>query len=435
MPSTRSPAALRLVAALASAGALLTACDRPAPAEATPTDASPVEGAAKPDTMTAAGTRWTHLATAVASTCGARDSGWIYCTASSITPVARDTSGRLRAFNPPPGGVAAFTNAASDSPCVLGLDGIVQCWSGDGWRAPFTEDHRFARLAGGSREGCALTAAGAPWCWWWEGGPRNQTFVLTAITGAPPLVEIEYGYYFACGLTRDGAAYCWTLGPVRATTGQLGDGLVEGRTTAAPVKSDLRFASLALGVMHACGLTAAGEAWCWGSNMGNALGVPREPARDGCGVGTVAAAAPYSWATHWCTTPQRVETDLRFRALAASAERTCGLTADGRAYCWGANRERALGVATVADGTCRLLGPLSEATPCTPRPVAVEGDLRFAALVPDRGGYHQCAVGLDGRASCWGAVDPTGRPTAPYEMDDGTRSPSSARPIALPEPR
>ena len=423
MQLTSFPAALLLAAALAGA------CDQPAALVATPTDGAAGQGGATTPRDTVTGTRWLQLATYVGRTCGVRDSGRVFCTAdTNSTPAPRALPAR------PGGAAAAISYASSGTPCTLGDEGVIQCWVGDRWSAPFTEDHRFAQIDGGPDTGCALTAAGAPWCWWFEGTSRNPIFRFVAIGGAPPLTQIQYGYYFACGLARDGAAYCWTLGPVRGTAGQLGDGTLDARTTAAPVKTDVRFASLALGSLHACGRTAAGEVWCWGSNMGNALGVPRDVAREGCGTGELAAAAPFSWATHWCTTPQRVETTLRFRALSAASERTCGLTDDGTAYCWGANQGLTLGVATVADGACRLLGPTSGPTPCTARPTAVSGGLRFAVLARDRGGYHQCAVTESGRAYCWGAVRPDGRPALLVRLDDGSVVNATAQPVALADP-
>lgn len=63
-----------------------------------------------------------------------------------------------------------------------------------------------------------------------------------------------------------------------------------------------------------CGLTAAGEAWCWGRNYSGELG------ND--------TAAPSQ-------IPVRVVTDARFTRLAQRA--TCGLGADGKAWCWGGN--------------------------------------------------------------------------------------------------
>jgi alpha-tubulin suppressor-like RCC1 family protein len=74
------------------------------------------------------------------------------------------------------------------------------------------------------------------------------------------------------------------------------------------------FTTLQSGQLHTCGLTAQGEAWCWGQNYGGELG-------DGT----------YSTAQ----VPVRVQATVRFASLTHRA--TCALTADGQAWCWGSN--------------------------------------------------------------------------------------------------
>ena len=56
--------------------------------------------------------------------------------------------------------------------------------------------------------------------------------------------------------------YCWGLG----SSGQLGDGQGGGAHTQAvptPLADAPEFAAVRAGAMHTCGLTAAGEAYCW----------------------------------------------------------------------------------------------------------------------------------------------------------------------------
>lgn len=70
----------------------------------------------------------------------------------------------------------------------------------------------------------------------------------------------------------------------------------------------MAFTALGAGGDNTCGLTAAGEAYCWGNNWSGRLGVGDQAAR--------AAPAP-------------VMGGLRFRALAAGGSHTCGVTAEG----------------------------------------------------------------------------------------------------------
>ena len=80
--------------------------------------------------------------------------------------------------------------------------------------------------------------------------------------------QIGSGSKHACGLTAAGAAWCWGLNP----GGQLGDGTQDPSLTPRAVSGGHLFASLAAhGPSHACALTAEGTAWCWGANGQGAL--------------------------------------------------------------------------------------------------------------------------------------------------------------------
>lgn len=88
--------------------------------------------------------------------------------------------------------------------------------------------------------------------------------------------------------------------------------------------------------------------------------------------------------------PTPVVGDLRFAALALTFTRTCGVTTDGRAFCWGANPRSDL---------IRGLRNLQESARGTPVPVAEER--RFIAI----GVGRDYACGITGQRAlyCWGA--------------------------------
>jgi alpha-tubulin suppressor-like RCC1 family protein len=77
---------------------------------------------------------------------------------------------------------------------------------------------------------------------------------------------------------------------------------------------------------------------------------------------------------------------LSFRMISAGALRSCGVTTDDRAYCWGQNGNGALG-----DGTT---------TNPRKRPSLVVGGLHFRQV--SVGDNHICGVTTDDRAYCWG---------------------------------
>ena len=106
---------------------------------------------------------------------------------------------------------------------------------------------------------------------------------LHGISGPDPLLDLGIsltvnGDKHSCGLTSDGAVYCWgefdrgQLG--RSVTDPVSDpptgvgevGLPE------PVVGNLGFATLAAGEQHTCGVSRTGDTYCWGANGSGQLG-------------------------------------------------------------------------------------------------------------------------------------------------------------------
>jgi alpha-tubulin suppressor-like RCC1 family protein len=108
-------------------------------------------------------------------------------------------------------------------------------------------------------------------------------------------------------------------------------------------------------------------------------------------------------------------TPLAFRQVSAGASHSCGVTADDRAYCWGFNFTGQLGIGT-------MTGPERCGDwPCSTRPVAVFGGLRFREV--SAGATYTCGVTTDDRAFCWGY-------NAEGQLGDGTTA-TSLTPVAL----
>lgn len=89
----------------------------------------------------------------------------------------------------------------------------------------------------------------------------------------------------------------------------------------------------------------------------------------------------------------------------------CGVTTNDRAYCWGLGDYGQLGYGTLEEPeTCNT-------NPCSTRPVAVLGGLRFRSV--SAGDRHSCGVTTENRAYCWGRGsegqlgdgNPSGSPT------------------------
>jgi len=212
----------------------------------------------------------------------------------------------------------------------------------------------------------------------------ESTAPVTVLPSAPVTFNsISPGYYFTCGLTPVGKAYCWGQNP----SGELGIGvhtpLSEWTPTAVgpvAVSGNLTFASISVGGWHVCGLTTDGSVYCWGLSNFKQVGQSSASDIQSCEFG------PQSYAP-CATAPTRVTGVPAFRALYAGGLLTCALTPDGTAYCWGGDRYGQLG-----DGG----GVTAHGLP----PTRVATTLTFASL--SAGFRHVCGLTTDGKAYCWG---------------------------------
>jgi alpha-tubulin suppressor-like RCC1 family protein len=173
-------------------------------------------------------------------------------------------------------------------------------------------------------------------------------------------------------------AYCWGNGPVISgpfvsnstefSICQQTDGSHLEPCTEIPqrVSGGIVLRSIEGGLRHVCGLTAAGEAYCWGANDSGQLG-------DGTRT----------------TTPAQVRAapGLVFRSISAGVSGTCGIAISGITYCWGSSSRGELGVAP-------------SAAPPAGTPVAMSFPSEVAQVVSVD--QYNCALTTDGRAFCAG---------------------------------
>ena len=257
----------------------------------------------------------------------------------------------------------------------------------------------FASVSVGDSLTCAVTTDAGAECW---GANQigqigngtissNATPIPSRVFGTANFTSITVGGRHACGLSGAGIAYCWG----DDSFGQLGDARFVNSTTPIPVvtsaQTPLLFASLSAGYMHTCGLTAAGAAFCWGDNSRGQLGT---------GGASTALPAPVAGGLTFTVLSAGLDTSRSAASQLAGALRssfTCGLSG-GAAYCWGAG----IGAAST--------------------PTLVGGGLSFTQL--SAGGAHACGLTQDGTAYCWG-----------YDGDDqlgnGPGPSSSVTPVAV----
>jgi len=218
-------------------------------------------------------------------------------------------------------------------------------------------------LSTGWNDTCGL-AAGTAYCWGENpgaGGSAPVTPTPTALQADSAFATLEASVGFVCGLTAGGTPMCWGVNAL----GQLGTGDDSQSTTPRTVRGGLTLRSLGSGSGHTCGLTSAGAAFCWGLNSSGQLGTGDTTssltpvaaatgmvfaALDGGGTTTCGLLAADS--TAWCwgdgaLAPVAVSGGLHFRLITVGDRHVCGLAADGRAYCWGANERGQLGDGTL----------------------------------------------------------------------------------------
>ena len=246
--------------------------------------------------------------------------------------------------------------------------------------------HRFVSLSAGRNHACALTAEGAAWCWGSNasgelGNAQRDGRALEPVRVATDVrfSRISAGHQHTCAITAGGEAWCWG----QSTRGELG-GIPEGRTTnvPVPVPSSLRFADISAGGWYTCGVTNAGEGYCWGMDFLGQLG-------SGGGISRACGTL-----SNCVAEPQRVVGDVQFRAIATGEHITCSVSTAAQVQCWGDAGHGVLG--TARPDTVRCNG--YQACQAAPRPV------RLPALAKEVvvGRNHVCALLADGRAFCWG---------------------------------
>lgn len=224
---------------------------------------------------------------------------------------------------------------------------------------------------------------------------RGQVSVDTSARGqSARVVTVAVSRFATCALTDSGRAYCWGSNS-HLVLGQDSVGRRckiekdEGPCSLVPVpvEGNLRFRSITLGWVHACALTEAGKAYCWGDDVDGQLGADS----------SVLHCRPNGLAACRSALPVPVAGGLSFRSLSAGDFHTCGLTTDERVFCWGANFMGQLGTDSTgescADGPCAL------------QPVAITVDPSERFLAVASGGLHSCAIIADSTLSCWGAED------------------------------
>lgn len=181
--------------------------------------------------------------------------------------------------------------------CGITTTGQTYCW-GDNYQGQLTGtdpfkpalvpvridgDIGFSRIFAGGSHACAITAAGAGYCWGatalgrgGDGSTYNGSrYVPTAMTGGVNWATMSVSSSWnVCGLNTAGKAYCW--GPYNDHNN--GDGSTSNLLSPTQVQTGMTFTSISAGGLHTCGMSSGG-AVCWGSNEEGQLGRGTGPNR------------------------------------------------------------------------------------------------------------------------------------------------------------
>ncbi len=256
--------------------------------------------------------------------------------------------------------------------CALTDAGVIKCWGanrfgqlGDG----ATENRKspvdvtglpaaVQAVATGANHACALTAEGDVMCWgsnYFGQGGKNPGWAPVQVQGLETGVQsIDIDWDHACAIVAGGVK-CWG----NNGAGQLGDGTRTSRSKPTDVTGlTAGVSSISIGLRFTCALTDAGEVKCWGMNADIDSLVPVDA-------------------------PGALD---HIKGLAVGANHACVITQNNGVKCWGRNSAGQLG-----DGS----------TTYRHQPVDVVG-LTSGVRAISAGGWHTCALMMDGGVKCWG---------------------------------
>jgi alpha-tubulin suppressor-like RCC1 family protein len=351
---------------------------------------------------------------------------------------------RVGGAGAPPARVWRSVHAGSEFTCALTDSGERYCWGlnlfgshGNGIRrlhsgtfSPVSagDPLRYEALAAGHSFACGRTLQGAGYCWGDNSGrPTDYELLPQRLEIPARLRQIASGGTHACAVDEHGVRHCW--GSNRY--GQLGVNTATGRQVSPlRITEEVRFATLAAGLVHTCGISVTGQTYCWGSALAGELGegspsvlrpLPTRISEDArferIDAGAFATCAlttegtPYCWGRNLVGTflvgdlthsavPMPLNTSLRFEQMETGLGHTCGRTAEGEVYCWGRNDLGQLGVAPGETALCATPWE-HDPVPCSTVAIGVSDTLRFRQI--SVGYAHACAVTVDGALYCWGS--------------------------------
>ncbi len=194
-------------------------------------------------------------------------------------------------------------------------------------------------VGAGFYHACAVTQQGAAFCWGEGDLGQNGNPALAALTKATPvggnassgLLQLSLGYAASMAVRDDGALLLWGGLPGNDLVGNGED--YEARI----LETGAKILSVSTENTHSCLVGEDGAVWCWGYSSNGQVGV-RCPGSAPCfGQG------PY------VRTPFRLDVPWAAAQVAVGNALSCALTKINEVYCWGGNNVGQVGVGYASD--------------------------------------------------------------------------------------
>jgi len=286
---------------------------------------------------------------------------------------------------------------------------------------PGTETYR--SVVTGGRHSCALTSADfAARCWGLAGvlgtSPPPVAGTAVAVDGNHSYGVLAIGIFTTCGLTRGNVSqtFCWGVND-RAQMGNGSTGAVGNTIGSGPIaQNGLPFRDADLDLLNGCAVNSGDQLFCWGSAVNGVTGVgvidasvihtsPQRVApgvrwrevrvsqRHACALTNAGQAA--CWGRDLAGNlgfgvaageaqgePTDVAPEVRFLMIRTGESNSCGLTDQAEFYCWGS-------------------AAALNASNNTETQIDFVWDARVSNFALGRGGG--CLVDATGAAHCWGS--------------------------------
>ena len=217
-------------------------------------------------------------------------------TANSSVPVKVDTSGALA------GKTIKQISTGHYHTCAVASDDKIYCWG----------ENNNGELGNGSTVDSRVPVA------------VNMTGVLAGKT----IKQMSVGTYNTCVIASDDKVYCWGSNAYgQVGNNSLTDSTVPVAVNATGVLAGKTIKQISVGHHRACVIASDDKMYCWGNNMGGALG----------NGSTADSHIPVS------VNMSGVLAGKVIRRISIGAFHTCVDATDNKIYCWGSNNYGQLG--------------------------------------------------------------------------------------------